>query len=293
MPSILVTGSKGQLGTELTLLAAEYPQYQFTFTDSHGMDITDEKSVRDLFTANRFDYCINCAAYTAVDKAESDMEAAFNLNATAVFHLAQVTREHNVRLIHLSTDFVFDGKKSKPYTEEDQPSPLNIYGKSKWRGEEACLQQNSKSIIIRTSWLYSPFGNNFVKTMQKLGRERKEIGVIYDQVGTPTYAYDLASTIMTMLPRLNENITGIFHYSNEGVCSWYDFAVAIMELSGLSSKVKPLETVEYPTPAKRGHYSVLNKKKIKATFGLTIPYWRDSLKKCIERIEKYNDNEQR
>jgi len=285
MPSILVTGSKGQLGTELTLLAAEYPQYQFMFTDSHRMDITDEKSVRDLFAANQFDYCINCAAYTAVDKAESDMETAFHLNAAAVFNLAQVTREHHVRLIHLSTDFVFDGKKSKPYTEEDLPSPLNIYGKSKWRGEEACLQQNSNSIIIRTSWLYSPFGNNFVKTMQKLGRERKEIGVIYDQVGTPTYAYDLARAIMTMLPRLNDTISGIFHYSNEGVCSWYDFAVAIMELSGLPCSVKPLETAEYPTPAKRGHYSVLNKKKIKSTFGLTIPHWRESLKKCIERIE--------
>ncbi len=285
MASILVTGSKGQLGTELSLIAGDYPQHQLTFTDVEELDIINEKSVRDFFSKNNFDFCINCAAYTAVDKAESDMESAFNLNTAAVFNLAQITNELNIRLIHISTDFVFDGKKSKPYTEDDIPSPLNIYGKSKWRGEEACFQQNSKSIIIRTSWLYSPFGVNFVKTMQRLGRERTEIGVIYDQIGTPTYAHDLAQALMEIVSKHPENpVSGIFHYSNEGVCSWYDFAVAIMQLNGLSCNIKPLETIEYPTPAKRGPYSVLNKKKIKTTFGLTIPHWRDSLQKCIERI---------
>lgn len=285
MASILVTGSKGQLGTELRLIAPDYPHHQLTFTDSDELDVTCENAVYDFFSANSFDFCINCAAYTAVDQAESDMENAFKLNAEAVAILARAASQKQVRLIHISTDFVFDGRKSKPYVEDDLPSPLSIYGKSKWRGEEACMNMNPQNIIIRTSWLHSPFGSNFVKTMQRLGRERPEVGVICDQVGTPTYAHDLACAIMEIISQLKEkNASGIFHYSNEGVCSWYDFAAAIMELSGIACRVKPLETCEYPTPAKRGHYSVLNKKKIKQTFGLRIPHWRESLKKCIERL---------
>lgn len=285
MPNILVTGSKGQLGKELSLIMEEYPQCRFAFTDLDELDVTSEKSVEDFLSSAKFDFCINCAAYTAVDKAESEMENAFRLNADAVANLARATVQHNTKLIHISTDFVFDGIKSKPYVEDDIPAPPNIYGKSKLRGEEYCLRDNPQSIIIRTAWLHSPFGGNFVKTMQRLGSEREEIGVIYDQVGTPTYAHDLAHAILKIISHPDVGKThGIFHYSNEGVCSWYDFAVAVMDLSNLACKVKPLETIEYPTPAKRSHYSALNKKKIKLTFELSIPYWRHSLKKCIERI---------
>lgn len=285
MAQILVTGSKGQLGTELQLMAGEFPQHQFTFTDYHELDITNAPAVQRLLASQPFGYIINCAAYTAVDKAESDMENAFRLNAEAVGILAKAAKEHNARLIHISTDFVFDGRKHKPYVEDDAPSPLNIYGKSKWRGEEMCLRENSASIILRTSWLYSPFGNNFVKTMQRLGSERKELGVIYDQIGTPTYALDLARCVMDIIAQPEKQVSGIYHYSNEGVCSWFDFAVAIMDLSGLSCAVKPLETTEYPTPAKRGHYTVLNKKKIRHTFGILIPHWHHSLRECIHRMK--------
>lgn len=290
MAHILVTGSKGQLGTELSLIAGEYPQHQFTFTDFTELDITHTTAIQKFLAAHKFDYIINCAAYTAVDKAEGDMESAFKINVEAAGNLARAANERNIKLIHISTDFVFDGRKHKPYLEDDAPSPLNIYGKSKWRGEEACLRENPQSIILRTSWLYSPFGNNFVKTMQRLGSERKEIGVIYDQIGTPTYSLDLARCIMEIISQPEKQITGIFHYSNEGVCSWYDFAVAIMDFSGLTCRVKPLETSEYPTPAKRGHYTVLNKKKIKQTLGITIPHWHHSLQKCIERIKTIEVN---
>ncbi len=285
MPNILVTGSKGQLGRELSLITEEYPQCQFAFTDFDELDIASEKSVEDFLSSAKFDFCINCAAYTAVDKAESEMESAFRLNADAVANVARATSRHNVKLIHISTDFVFDGRKSEPYVEDDRPAPPNVYGKSKLRGEEYCLRDDPQSIVIRTAWLHSPFGNNFVKTMQRLGSGRKEVGVIYDQVGTPTYAWDLAHAILKIISHPDaEKASGIFHYSNEGVCSWYDFAVAVMDLSSLECKVKPLETSEYPTPARRGHYSVLNKKKIKLAFGLSIPHWRESLRKCIERI---------
>lgn len=287
MTKILVTGSNGQLGNELRAIAGQFPQLQFTFTDVTELDITDIGAIQDFLGSQVFDFCINCAAYTAVDQAESDMDTAFLLNVDAVKNISQVTHDYGVKLIHLSTDFVFDGKKSKPYLEEDIVRPLNIYGKSKWRGEEACLLHNEKSIIIRTSWLHSSYGNNFVKTMQKLGKEKEEINVIYDQVGTPTYAGDLALTLLNIISRFNDNAHfGIFHYSNEGICSWYDFAVAIMELSGLKCKVNPIESAEYPTPAKRAHYSVLNKKKLKETFYISIPHWRESLKKCISILNK-------
>lgn len=266
-------------------MTAEFSQHQFTFTDYADLDITNADAVQSFLSAHHFDYIINCAAYTAVDKAESDMENAFRLNAEAVGVLAKAAHERGTKLIHISTDFVFDGRKHKPYLEEDAPSPLNIYGKSKWRGEEICLIENPASIILRTSWLYSPFGNNFVKTMQRLGNERKELGVIYDQIGTPTYALDLARCIMEVISQPEKQVGGIFHYSNEGVCSWYDFAVAIMDLSGLNCLVKPLETSEYPTPAKRGHYTVLNKKKIRQAFGIAIPHWQHSLRDCIHRMK--------
>ncbi len=284
--NILVTGANGQLGTELSILSRKHAQHHFTFTDVSELDITNARAVEDFFQGNSFDVCVNCAAYTAVDKAESDMEAAFKLNAEASQNLARASAKHNVKLIHISTDFVFDGRKSKPYVEDDLPSPLNIYGKSKWRGEEACVKEYPGCIIIRTSWLYSPFGNNFVKTVQRLCSERKEVGIIYDQIGTPTYAHDLAVAILAIIEKLpSPEAQGIFHFSNEGVCSWYDFAEAIKNLSGLTCRLKPLETSEYPTPAKRAAYTVMNKKKIKQTFGLEIPHWQESLAACINRMK--------
>lgn len=285
---ILVTGSNGQLGNELKVIANQFSKLQFTFTDVEELDITDYEATKAFLSSNTFDFCINCAAYTAVDKAESDIDAVFKLNVDAVKNVSRLSNEFGIKLIHISTDFVFDGKKSTPYLEDDFISPLNIYGKSKWEGEDACLSSNPKSLIIRTSWLYSSFGNNFVKTMQRLGKEKGQINVIYDQVGTPTYAGDLADVILNIINDFNNNENfGIFHYSNEGVCSWYDFAVAIMELSQLNCKVIPIEATEYPTPAKRAAYAVLNKKKIKESFHITIPHWRESLKKCISILDKH------
>ncbi|GIV34597.1 MAG: NAD(P)-dependent oxidoreductase [Chitinophagales bacterium] len=281
---ILVTGANGQLGTELRTLAVQYPRYSFIFTDLDQLDITRAAATEDFIRNCRPHFLINCAAYTAVDLAESNMEAAFSLNTEAVRTLAHITAALDIKLIHISTDFVFDGRKNRPYVEDDLPAPLNIYGKSKWRGEEACLQENPHSIIVRTSWLYSPFGNNFVKTVQRLCREKKDIGIIYDQIGTPTYAHDLAAALMVVVSKASRDTWGIFHYSNEGVCSWYDFAEAIKNLSRLSCRILPLETSEYPTPAKRPAYAVLNKKKIKQTFGIDIPHWQQSLAACIERM---------
>ncbi len=285
MIPILVTGSNGQLGNELRCIAGNYPAYGFLFTDVNELDITNATEVLFFFNQYKPSFCINCAAYTAVDKAESDMEKAFLLNADAAANLANAASKFKTKLIHISTDFVFDGRKSKPYLEDDLTAPLNIYGKSKLRGEEMCLTENHETLILRTSWLYSPFGNNFVKTMQRLGKEKTEIGVIYDQVGTPTYAHDLANAIMEIITGKHSDTSGIFHFSNEGICSWYDFAVAVMTLSDLNCRVKPIETMDYPTPAKRGHFTVMNKKKIKEAFGISIPHWQESLKKCIERID--------
>jgi dTDP-4-dehydrorhamnose reductase len=282
MINILVTGSNGQLGSELKKLASQYP-YDFFFTDKNSLDITNEKHIKDFIDLHKIDTIINCAAYTAVDKAESQEEIADAINHKSVDFLAQISKEKNIKLIHISTDYVFDGKNYKPYVETNFTAPNSVYGKTKRNGEKALQEINPQnSIIIRTSWIYSSFGTNFLKTMLKLGNEKNELGVIFDQVGTPTYARDLAKTILEILPKIKNNNVEIYHYSNEGVLSWYDFAKEIMKMSKRDCKINPIETREYPTPAKRPYYSLLNKSKIKKNFNIKIPFWKDSLDECLK-----------
>jgi len=284
--SVLVTGANGQLGSELQALASAYSEYKFIFSERKALDLSSSASIENYFKDKKFDVIINCAAYTAVDKAESDEEMAYAINHKAVETLAHIAKEKNISLIHISTDYVFDGSNFKPYTEDEPTNPQSIYGSSKLAGEEALQSINPKnSLIIRTSWVYSSFGNNFVKTMLRLGKERETLGVIFDQVGTPTYARDLASAILTIIPQLNNNDVEILHYSNEGVCSWYDFAIAIFEMQSIECHVNSIETKAYPTPATRPHYSLLNKTKIKENYTLTIPYWRDSLHQALQLME--------
>lgn len=287
--SILVTGANGQLGNELHELSVLYTDYSFAFITRNELDLSDTKAITTYFNDKTFDVIINCAAYTAVDKAESDQVLAREINTNAIETLARIAKEKAISLIHISTDYVFDGKNFKPYIETDPTDPQGVYGLTKLDGERVMLAINpANSLIIRTSWVYSSFGNNFVKTMLRLGKERKELGVIYDQVGTPTSARDLAQAILSVIQHpafgtLKE--TEIYHFSNEGVCSWYDFAKAIFELSNIACNVKPIETKDYPTPAKRPHYSLLNKTKIKNTFDITIPYWKDSLQECLDVLK--------
>ncbi len=284
MLNILVTGSKGQLGSELKELSSTYA-YNFFFTTRDDIDITDKDSIRSFCQNNHINAIVNCAAYTAVDKAENDETNADLINRKAVKKLALVSKELNIKLIHISTDYVFDGTSYKPYVEAYQTNPQSIYGKTKLEGETEMLSINpSNSIIIRTSWVYSYYGNNFVKTMLRLGKEKESLGVIYDQVGTPTYAKDLAKTILDMIPQIKNSKVEIYNFSNEGVVSWYDFAKEIMRMSKLSCKVNPIETKDYPTLAMRPHYSLLNKNKIKSTFNIEIPYWKDGLDDCLKRL---------
>ncbi|MDG1811613.1 MAG: dTDP-4-dehydrorhamnose reductase [Polaribacter sp.] len=287
--NILVTGSNGQLGSEIKDIAIYYPNFKFFFMDLPELDICKSIQLEVFFNDKNINTVINCAAYTAVDQAEEDAEIAEQVNAKGVLNLVNALKKVDGKLIHISTDYVFDGTSFLPYQESDPVSPIGIYGKTKRAGELAVINSDIDSILIRTSWLYSAFGNNFVKTMLKLGYERDELGVIFDQVGTPTNAGDLAKTCLDILLGKNSaNISmkgKIYHYSNEGVTSWYDFATAIMEFGSLDCKVRPIETKDYPTPAKRPHYSVLNKSKIKTDFNIEIPYWRDSLDKCIEKLK--------
>ena len=280
--NILVTGSNGQLGSEIRELSSNY-SYTFFFTDRNNIDITSKDSIKAFCQTNNINVIINCAAYTAVDKAESDELNADLVNRKAVKKLALVSQDLNIKLIHISTDYVFDGKNFKPYCEEFQTNPQGVYGKTKLDGENEMRDINPKnSIIIRTSWVYSSFGNNFVKTMLRLGSEKESLGVIFDQVGTPTYARDLAKTILDILPKIENSKVEIYNYSNEGVLSWYDFAKEIMKMAKLDCKINPIETFQYPTPAKRPHYSLLNKSKIKSTFNIEITYWKDSLDECLK-----------
>jgi dTDP-4-dehydrorhamnose reductase len=282
---ILITGANGQLGNEIRELATEYPQFDFRHTDIAELDITNSADVDAYFGLHRPDAIINCAAYTAVDKAETDAETAFLVNATASGNLARAARANGCFVVHVSTDYVYDGRNYRPYTETDAVNPVSVYGKSKLAGEQQVLQSGARAIVIRTSWLYSAFGNNFVKTMIKYGRERDALNVVFDQAGTPTYARDLAKAILDILPQaIASGDTGIFHYSNEGVTSWYDFAKAIHELAGISCSVSPIATKDYPTPAQRPFFSVLDKSLIRKSFAIEIPYWRDSLKDCIKRL---------
>lgn len=282
--NILVTGSNGQVGSEIRELSKSYP-YNFFFTTRDNIDIRNKDSIRKFCQTNSINVIINCAAYTAVDKAETDIENTDLVNRKAVKKLSIVAKELNIKLIHISTDYVFDGKNFKPYVEEFQTNPQSVYGKSKLDGENEMRDINPlNSIIIRTSWVYSYYGNNFVKTMLRLGREKEELGVIFDQVGTPTYAKDLAITILDIVPQIENSKVEIYNYSNEGVLSWYDFAKEIMKMAKLSCKINPIETYQYPTPAKRPHYSLLNKNKIKSKFNLEIPYWKDGLDDCLKRL---------
>ena len=288
MTKILVTGSNGQLGSELKVLEKEFAQFEFVFTDVAELDLTDEAAIEKACAELKPAFLLNCAAYTAVDKAETDLELATKINATASKYLAEASKKHGAKLIQVSTDYVFDGTAHTPYTEDVPTSPDSAYGRTKLEGEQLVQENCDDYMIIRTSWLYSSFGNNFVKTMIRLGTERDELGVIFDQIGTPTYAADLAKAIMDCVVGIDsEEVSdwaGIYHYSNEGVCSWYDFAKEIFRQEGIECNVRPIETVEYPTPANRPHYSVMNKKKIKSTFGITIPHWVESLARCLEQL---------
>lgn len=284
--NILVTGANGQLGTELQLLAPSVSHYKFFFTDVPELDILNIEAIEQFTSTNNIQGIINCAAYTAVDRAETDQKMAYKINAEGPENLAKVAAKKNMLFIHVSTDFVFDGANHRPYVETDVPSPCSVYGETKWQGEKLVMQAHANSIILRTSWLYSAHGNNFVKTMLRLGNERDSLGVIFDQIGTPTWAKDLALSILKIIDHHCEGNTsaGVYHFSNEGVASWYDFTKTIMEIAHISCAVNPIETKAYPTPARRPHYSVLNKAKIKSTFNLEIPYWKDSLVTCIDQL---------
>lgn len=283
--NILITGCRGQLGNELQLQEAEHPSHHFFNTDVEELNICDQAAVDAYVAENQIDGIINCAAYTAVDKAESDKEKCTTLNTVAPAYLANAVEQRGGWIIQISTDYVFNGKGYLPYKEEDTPSPDSVYGSTKLASELGVSKFCKNAMVVRTAWLYSTFGHNFVKTMIRLGMERKEIGVVADQVGTPTYARDLASALLTIVEKGIK--PGVYHYTNEGVASWYDFTKAIHRIYGIQGcNVKPLHTDEYPTPAKRPHYSILDKTKIKKTFGIEIPHWEESLKDCIELLEK-------
>lgn len=281
--NILITGHNGQLGNEMLLLQEQHAEHKWFNTDVAELDITNEQAINEFVEKNEIDGIVNCAAFTAVDKAESSEDLCRLLNGVAPGYLAAAVEKRGGWMIQVSTDYVFDGTAHTPYTEDMPTSPNSVYGKTKLEGEHAVTTACKRSMIIRTAWLYSRFGNNFVKTMIRLGNEKPELGVIFDQIGTPTYAHDLAVAIMAAIDK--NIIPGIYHFSNEGVISWYDFTKAIHRIAGITScKVRPLHTAEYPTPAARPAYSVLDKTKIKNTLGIEIPYWEESLEKCIRLL---------
>ena len=286
--TILVTGADGQLGREMKI-ASRGSRNRFIFTDIAGeherLDITDPQAIADIVRENHVNVIVNCAAYTNVDKAETDPETANLLNNIAAGNLADAMKAVNGTLIHISTDYVFQGDRNIPCREDWPTEPLGVYGKTKLAGEKSIEATGCASIIIRTAWLYSPFGKNFVKTMRDLTSSRESLKVVFDQVGTPTYAGDLAEAICRIIETGQLDKTGIYHFSNEGVCSWFDFAKAICEMSGNTCDIRPCHSDEFPSPVARPHFSVLDKTKIKQTFGIRIPYWTDSLKRCIEEIE--------
>lgn len=282
--NILITGCNGQLGNEIQLLEKQYPQHKFFNTDVEELDITNQLAVFDYIGRHEIDGIINCAAYTAVDKAESNQQLCTALNTEAPAYLAAAIDKREGWIIHISTDYIFNGTKHKPYVETDTPCPESVYGSTKLAGELGVSKFCKKALIIRTAWLYSAFGNNFVKTMIKLGQERDSLGVVFDQIGTPTYARDLAKTIFAIVEK--GIVAGVYHFSNEGVCSWYDFTKAIHRMSNIDTcNVYPIHTEEYPTPAARPAYSVLDKTKIKQTYGISIPHWEDSLAECVKRLK--------
>ena len=281
---ILITGCNGQLGNEMQLLEKENPQHTYFNTDVAELDITDQAAIEKFVNDHEIDGIVNCAAYTAVDKAEDNQELCRKLNTVAPGYLASAVEKRGGWMIQISTDYVFDGTNHTPYKESEPTCPNSVYGCTKLAGEEAAQKGCQKTMIIRTAWLYSTFGNNFVKTMIRLGKEKPELGVIFDQIGTPTYARDLAVAIFAAI---NQGVVpGIYHFSNEGVISWYDFTKAIHRIAGITTcHVRPLHTAEYPTPANRPHYSVLDKTKIKQTYNIEVPYWEESLADCIEKLK--------
>ena len=283
--NILVTGSKGQLGSEIKKVSDTYKDYTFYFTDIEDLDITQKENVEKYVKKNKIECIINCAAYTGVDQAENDKANASLINSTAVKYLAEVAGKANALLIHFSTDYVFDGTNHKPYFEGDTASPKNAYGKTKFEGEIEVLFNAKRALIIRISWLYSSFGNNFVKTILNKAKTEKSLNVVFDQIGTPTYAADLAKAVLDIIPKVKPKIrTEIYNYSNEGVASWYDFAKAIVDIKKLKCEINPVTSKQFQTISTRPHYSVLSKARIKQDFDLSIPYWRDSLKKCLELL---------
>jgi dTDP-4-dehydrorhamnose reductase len=284
MTTILITGSHGQLGNEMQQAAVRFPAFRFIYTDVEDLDICDKNALDSFVKTNAVDIIVNCAAYTAVDKAEDDVELCYKINADAVRNIGEVAVTNQAKVVHVSTDYVFDGTNHVPYSEDQDVCPATVYGKSKLAGEQALLEVCPQSVILRTAWLYSSFGNNFVKTMMKLGEERDSLNVIFDQVGTPTYAADLADAILNLLSH-EIFVPGIYHFSDEGVCSWYDFTKTIHRIAGIVCDVRPIETKDYPARTPRPHYSVLNKAKIKATYGIAIPHWEESLERCIDILK--------
>ncbi len=289
MAVILVTGAAGQLGKELKIKSKNYFGYEFLFTDVDTLDITDGKKVREFINRNFCDWIINCAAYNFVEKAETEYEKAIQINSFAVKNLADSIKGTDSRLIHFSTDYVFDGKSNVPYKETSDANPLSAYGKSKLEGERAALQHPG-SMIIRTSWLYSEFGNNFVKSILNKGKVNEPLNVVFDQIGTPTYAADLADAVLLIISKVIKNQiafnAGLYHYSNEGVCSWYDFATEIINESGFNCKVVPVLSKDFRSAVQRPFYSVLDKSKIKENYSIEIPHWRQSLRRCIKLLLK-------
>jgi dTDP-4-dehydrorhamnose reductase len=292
MKKILVTGGDGQVGSEFQFLAASFPQFQFLFTNSQNLDITNQQSVNDYFSTNKPDFCVNCAAHTAVDKAESEVALSRKINVEGVVNLAKACAAHDTTLIHLSTDYVYHSlTQNRPFVETDAVNPKGVYAETKLIGENEAIKHCEKTIIVRTSWVYSTFGHNFVKTMLRLAKDRSELNVVIDQIGTPTYARDLAQAIAKMIEKIATDAVdtqllrgAIFNYSNEGVTSWYDFAQAIFDERGLSVRVHPILTAAYPTPAKRPPFSLMDKTKFKNTFNVTIPHWRDALRRCLAAL---------
>lgn len=284
--NILVTGSNGQLGSEIKRIASLSNHYNYTFVDVDDMDLANDEAIRRFFSGKDFDFIINCAAYTAVDRAEDDKDLSFRINASAVKTLATICLEKKIRLIHVSTDYVFDGSGNKPIPEDAIPNPLSVYGKSKLEGEQYVLSELSDAYIIRTAWVYSTFGNNFVKTISRIARERPTISVVNDQFGSPTYARDLAAVIIKIVQSIEggRDSPGIYHYTNEGGISWYDFACFIVNYYGYNCSVQSIPSSEYKTRAERPSFSVLDKRKIKKTFGIEIPHWHKSLIECLKEL---------
>jgi dTDP-4-dehydrorhamnose reductase len=287
---ILVTGSNGQVGQELQFLASQFPNFKFLFANREILDISNNTSIEKLFEENNFTYCINCAAYTAVDKAEEEQDLARKINTEAVENLAKACQKFGTQFIHISTDYVYHSETiNRPYREDDTTNPQCVYAATKLEGDLIAIRILKNAIVLRTSWVYSSFGNNFVKTMIRLGRKLDNLRVIYDQIGTPTYARDLAFGILKIITKIEnkevENYGGIYHFSNEGVTSWYDFALAIFEEKEIEIAVAPIETKDYPTPAKRPHFSLMNKEKVRSTFGLEIPHWKTALVNCLDLLD--------